>query len=238
MAALRRSKDRKVTNAVTPGGNVAIANTFGLPSGREYSCPGATTVCETVCYAGRLEKLYKGVREVLLANWELVRDADEETCHALISEMVAEFVAECDKRGAPKLFRIHWDGDFFSEPYTRAWRRVILGTPDVQYWVYTRTDWAALMLTGIANLSLYFSTDRENAPVGEGLRAEGVRLAFLAENFQVGQARMKELTSRPGARCPENAGVLPLISPEGSACVACGLCVFNKADIVFSASKS
>jgi hypothetical protein len=48
---------------------------------------------------------------------------------------------------------------------------------------------------------------------------------------------MKELTGKPGARCPENTGQVPLISTAGSACVSCGLCVYNKADIVFSASK-
>ena len=48
---------------------------------------------------------------------------------------------------------------------------------------------------------------------------------------------MKELFNRPGAKCPENAKRIPLISTNGSACVSCGLCVYNKADIVFSASK-
>jgi hypothetical protein len=48
---------------------------------------------------------------------------------------------------------------------------------------------------------------------------------------------MKELISKPGAKCPENAKRIPLISTNGSACVTCGLCVHNKADIVFSATK-
>jgi ferredoxin len=239
MDKLKLSKDRKVTNLVTPNGKQAsIANTFGLPAGRAFSCPGATSVCESVCYAGKLEKVYTGVRNVLLHNWNLLKDADEQRAYDLLSEMVADFVATCERRGAVKLFRIHWDGDFFSVPYTRAWERVIRENNTVLFWVYTRTDWAARMLQGIPNLSLYFSTDSENAPVGETLRGEGIRLAFLADNFQAGQARMKELVGKPGARCPENTGQVPLISTNGSACVACGLCVYNKADIVFSASKT
>jgi ferredoxin len=238
MDTLKRSKDRKVTNLVTPNGKgVSIANTFGLPAGRAFSCPGATSVCESVCYAGRLEKVYKGVREVLMHNWDLLKDADEERAYSLLSYMVADFVKDCTRRGAPMLFRIHWDGDFFSVPYTRAWGRVIRENDAVSFWVYTRTDWAARMLQGIPNLSLYFSTDSENAPTGEALREDGIRLAFLADNFQAGQERMKELTGKPGARCPENTGQVPLISTAGSACVSCGLCVYNKADIVFSASK-
>ena len=46
---LKRSNDRKVANAVTKNGKqAAIANTFGLPAGKAYSCPGATTVCESI----------------------------------------------------------------------------------------------------------------------------------------------------------------------------------------------
>ncbi len=66
---LVRSKDRKVTNAVNKSGTQAsIANAFGLPSGKAFSCPGATSVCETICYAGRLEKVFKGIRDVITSN--------------------------------------------------------------------------------------------------------------------------------------------------------------------------
>ncbi len=44
-------------------------------------------------------------------------------------------------------------------------------------------------------------------------------------------------TGKPGAKCPENAKRIPLISTNGSACVSCGLCVFGKADVRFSATK-
>jgi len=58
---LKRSNDRKVANAVSKNGKTpTIANTFGLPAGKDFSCPGATSICETVCYAGKLEKVYKG----------------------------------------------------------------------------------------------------------------------------------------------------------------------------------
>ena len=57
---LKRSNDRKVANAVSPNGKTAtIANTFGLPAGKAYSCPGETPTCKKVCYAGKLEKIYK-----------------------------------------------------------------------------------------------------------------------------------------------------------------------------------
>ena len=239
MTKLLRSKDRKVANLVTPNGKQAsIANTFGLPAGKAYSCPGATSVCETVCYAGKLEKVFPTVKKNLLHNWELLKDADHDTMEALLSEMINDFRNDCVRRNAKMLFRIHWDGDFFNDEYAFAWKHVILNNPDIQFWVYTRVKSAAVMLKGIDNLSLYYSTDSENKAIGVELKnTHSIRLAYLAKNFAIGQADMKELFNKPGAKCPENLKAIPLISQKGSACVSCGLCVYSKADIVFSATK-
>jgi hypothetical protein len=236
---LIRSKDRKVTNAVSPNGKTpTIANTFGLPSGKAYSCPGATSVCEKICYAGKLEKVYKGVKDVLVNNWNQLKDAKYETMVSLLDEMIISFKSDCDKRNADKLFRIHWDGDFFNVTYTIAWAAVIKKHSDVQFWVYTRSDFAVPILKGIANLSLYFSTDDDNWELASKLKeTNGVKLAYLANNFAMGKERMLQITTKAAIPCPENAKKLPLISDKGSACVTCGQCVFERNDILFSASK-
>jgi len=97
MSQLLRSKDRKVANAVTPNGKQAsIANTFGLPAGKAYSCPGATSVCESVCYAGKLEKVFPTVKKNLLHNWSLLKDADSDTMVSLLDEMIKEFIVDCE----------------------------------------------------------------------------------------------------------------------------------------------
>jgi ferredoxin len=240
MTKLKRSNDRKVTNAVSPNGKTpTIANTFGLPAGKAYSCPGATSICEKVCYAGKLEKVYKGVKAVLLHNWDLLKDASKETMVTLLDEMIIDFHKDCEKREAPRLFRIHWDGDFFNDTYTYAWKDIINKYPETQFWVYTRVKSAALILDGIPNLSLYYSTDDENASIGEELRgnAKSLRLAYLGNTFKASESKMKELTGKVGAKCPENLKAIPLISSNGSACVSCGLCVYGKADVRFSATK-
>lgn len=237
MSKLKRSKDRKVTNAVTNGGNVAIANTFGLPAGKQYSCPGATSVCERVCYAGKLETQYQSVRAVLLHNWELLRNADIDEMRRLLTEMVDEFRHECEKRQAPKDFRIHWDGDFFSDDYAMAWKLTIESRPDTRFWVYTRTASATTILRDTENLSLYFSADDDNIETARKLRRDGIRLAYLADTFKDGQDMLKAETGRPGAKCPENTKQIPLISTNGSACGVCQLCPKGKVDIVFSATK-
>ena len=239
MTKLIRSKDRKVTNAVTPNGKQAsIANTFGLPSGTAFSCPGATSVCETICYAGKLEKVFKGVRENLLHNWNLLKDADFETMTELLMVMIDEFEAECDRRGAEKLFRIHWDGDFFNKTYAYAWRQVIDSHPDIQFWVYTRSDFVIHILNKVDNLALYFSTDSANKELGFKLQKQyGVKLAYLAQTFALGKADMLEAVGKSAIPCPENNKKIPMISEKGSACVTCGQCVFARNDILFSASK-
>jgi len=236
--SLIRSKDRKVANAVSPNGKTpTIANTFGLPAGKDYSCPNQTPTCAKVCYAGKLEKVYKGVRNVLMHNWDLLKDADRKTMVNLIADMIDEFRADCDKRNAPKLFRIHWDGDFFSDEYAYAWRAVIILNPDIKFWVYTRVPTAAIILNNLDNLSLYFSTDKDNTQHATNLNVLGIKLAYLADTFAMGQADLKAMIGKVGAKCPENRKQIPLISTNGSACVSCGLCIDNKANIVFSAKK-
>ena len=239
MTKLLRSKDRKVANLVTPNGKQAsIANTFGLPAGKAFSCPSATSVCEKICYAGKLEKVFKGTRENLLHNWNLLSNANANEMYLLISEMIAEFNADCDRRNAEKLFRIHWDGDFFNETYTYAWAKVIRDYPEIQFWVYTRVESAAMILNGIENLSLYFSTDSENVETAKTLsKDEGINLAYLAETFAIGKADILEIVGKNATRCPENNKAIPLISTKGSACVSCGLCVNGRNNVLFSATK-
>jgi hypothetical protein len=236
---LIRSKDRKVANLVNKGGTQPlIANTFGLPAGVQFSCPGATSVCEVMCYAGKLEKVFKGVRNVLVANWEQLKDANEETMVDLLFAMILEFREDCEKRGAEKLFRIHWDGDFFNEAYTRAWRYVILQFPDIQFWAYTRSAFAVPILIDIPNLGFYFSTDSANRVLGITLKKKyGIKLAYLANTFAEGKADFLTIQDKSAIPCPENNRKMTMISTEGSACVRCSQCVYARNDILFSASK-
>lgn len=235
MDTLTRSKDRKVTNAVSPNGKTPmIANSFGLPAGKDFSCPGATSFCERICYAGKLEKVYKGVRNVLTRNYDALRNATRDEMALMLSTMIKEFRAECDKRGAEKAFRIHWDGDFFSADYTRAWADVIAYNPDIQFWVYTRVLSSAILLNnkGFANLGLYFSGDRDNIAMARIAESAGINVAFVDTTFDEGKAEFPN-----AVRCPENNKAIALISEKGSACIRCGLCVNGRKSVLFSTTK-
>jgi hypothetical protein len=232
---LTRSKDRKVTNAVSPNGKTpTIANTFGLPAGNAFSCPSATVFCSKICYAGKLEKVYKGVRNVLERNFDLLKDASYGETVSMLSAMISDFRSDCVKRNADLLFRIHWDGDFFSAGYVAAWSVVIANNPDIQFWVYTRVSTAALFMhsKNHANLGLYFSADPDNIGIARILEAKGINIAYVDTSFANGKEQFPNAT-----RCPENNKSIELISSKGSACVRCGLCVNGRKSVLFSTTK-
>ena len=247
MSKLKLSNDRKVSTVVRrlPSGadKVEVPNAFGLPSGKAFSCPGATSVCERICYAGKLEKVYNGVRQAMLHNWELLKDAGLPTMRKLLSDMIDEFRAISAKKNAPLEFRIHWDGDFFSESYAMAWASVIKVNADIQFWVYTRSFTPALnvipILADIPNLALYLSVDEDNRRWSGVVREEypNVKLAVLAQTFEKGRGVMLELTNKPGGMCPENAKRIPLAANGKGACISCQLCPKAKADILFAIGK-
>lgn len=253
LPTLKRSADRKVTNAVSPNGKAAkIANSFGLPSGKAFSCLTATSVCEKVCYAGKLEKIYSGVRNVLTHNWDAVRNASLTDMVDMLQNMVNEFTADCDKfdkRNGGKVkraFRIHWDGDFFSLTYAEAWATVIAANPEVTFWVYTRAFTDVLNVLPVfdgmdrANLALYLSVDKDNLSFAKDAAKQftWAKWAWLSETFADGRKEIEE-TGRDirKANCPENAGRIPLISEKGSACLSCGICPNGRADVVFAIRK-
>jgi hypothetical protein len=240
------SNDRKVTNAVSPNGKTPkIANAFGLPAGKAFACPGATSFCERICYAGKLEKVYKGVKAVLVRNFETLLYADYldgiDGMAREIRGMVKLFDAQCEHKNAPKLFRIHWDGDFFSVDYATAWARVIREFPEIQFWVYTRSFSDSLNvlpeIVGIDNLTVYLSADPVNIELANKRAAEyGVNIATVADTFNDARATIVD-TSRKTYACPENRKSIPIISEKGSACVRCGICIDGRGDVLFSRTK-
>lgn len=247
---LRRSTDRKVTNAFRMSKTdkpVAIgANSFGLPSGEAFSCPGQTSICAQICYAGKLEKIYSGVRAILMHNWNLLKDATYPEMVSLLQAMVDEFVSETKAQRAKGIaatydFRIHWDGDFFSMDYASAWGNVAMSNPNVQFWVYTRSFTEDLnvlpAIAGIGNLTVYLSADAENVDRAHEMakRFPSVHIAYLGNTFADAKAIGDD--SRKGYDCPENAKRLPLIGPKGSACTACGICIVGRGDVRFSKTK-
>jgi hypothetical protein len=96
---------------------------------------------------------------------------------------------------------------------------------------------AANILKDLDNLSLYYSTDNENKEIAKDLSAGGIKLAYLSTTFALGREDMLDLIGQGGVKCPENNKKIPLISKQGSACVTCGQCVYERNNILFSSTK-
>lgn len=238
MSALKRSHDRKTANRANGAGEQsALKNAFSLPSGTEYSCPGATSVCDKVCYAGKLERQYPAYRALGLHNWELLTNATYNGMCILLWDMIDEFVKECEKHSVPKIFRWHADGDIFSEAYAQAIAETCRSFPDVQFWIYTRSFEYVEWIAPVRNLSVYLSVDSENQEKAMETYAkfpDMVKLAYLADTHEIGKEALVEETGRRGVICPENAKTIELITPKGGACMTCGLCVFGRDHVRFA----
>lgn len=240
MVALKRSNNSKVSNLVVDG-SVKIANSFGLPAG--ITCRGMTSVCKGdgngVCYAGRIERLRPNVRNALMHNYNTLMACGDrvDKMQTLLQEMVEEFKRECDKHNADKLFRIHWDGDFFSDNYAVAWRGVIVDNPDVKFWVYTRDASAARLLNG-SGVTLYFSADKDNHHIAKKMSDEGILIAYLHDTFPDAREGVESIGITRAVKCPENNKKIPRISDNVSACVACGVCIEGRNNVLFSVNKN
>jgi len=241
---LKLSRDRKVAplGIYQPSRRrwlATIHNSFGLPSGT--SCPGATEFCRS-CYASRSEQS-AGVRAAVEYNLRVLQAAGTvDAMTGLLDEMIGRFDRAATRAALPpelRLFRIHWDGDFFSVDYARAWATVIDRHRDIQFWAYTRSfrppvDVVAEFV-GLPNLALYLSVDAENAPDAEAVRARhpGVRLALCAVDYSTARALVP---GHDAVACPENNRRLSLMDDGVGACVTCRLCPDDRRDVMFATS--
>jgi hypothetical protein len=194
-----------------------------------------------VCYAGKLERIFGGFRQVMTDNWNALSTASFRDMVLSLDAIIKDFIKDADKRGCDKVFRIHHDGDFFSRTYAGAWAVVIKNNPSVHFWAYTRSFIPGAnvvdILADIPNLTLYLSVDSDNADWARVILDEypSVNVATLTDTADEGTDLMLTMRERKGGACPEVLGRIALITAEGGACVSCSLCVFGKADIRFAA---
>jgi hypothetical protein len=211
-----------------------IPNSFGLPAGE--TCPGKTKFCES-CYAANTENYSPQVRNNMLHNLRLLTEAATVDGMALlIYEMISRYVAEAERRDVAAkdmVFRIHWDGDFFSLDYAVAWATAMCQFPLVQFWTYTRSFREPVdvvpVLSQVPNLTLYISVDQYNIEAAN--RYPDVRRAACADDYL--HARDLAPEALP---CPENSGKMRLMNGGRGACTDCKWCITGKRDILFSIS--
>jgi hypothetical protein len=201
----------------------------GLPE-EGGTCPGATMGpggClakikgRVTCYTEKTHRLYPKYSEMVKRNTELLRDKSENELVIILRNTVMKFLLNGGYKA--QYFRIHMEGDFFSQDYTKAWARVIQEWPTVRFWVYTRSFWAVPLLVDCKNLSIYLSCDPQNI---ENARTW---LDIYGKNTNVGMAWMGDSVPDGLPKtvvCPELSGKVKNTKDHG-ACSKCRLCMIH-----------
>jgi Gene product 88 len=251
--ALKPSRDRKVSplsvwRPAAKRWEPFVANAIGLPAGPPStggSCSGATPFCEG-CYAEAIETHFTSVGRLVNHNLDVLKghgnrvSAIAASLRLLVEAFLVE-VAKAEKktgRMVERVYRIHWDGDFYSRPYAAAWALVMAEYPMVQFWLYTRSFNVVDLFAGLTNVAVYLSVDADNVKQAHATKRKHpfVHLAFCAETWEGTEALAALFPDeRRGPRCPELTGKIPMVNSEGvGACVTCKLCVWGRNNVRFA----
>jgi hypothetical protein len=253
VVALKPSRDRKVSpysvwRVAAKRWEPMVANSLGLPAGPPDmggSCTGATPFCEG-CYAENIQTCFPSVGRLVNHNLDVLKGHGSKVSAIADSlrPLVDAFLGECAKaerktgRDVERVYRIHWDGDFYSRPYAAGWARIMGEYPTVQFWLYTRSFNVVDLFTGLANVAVYLSVDEDNVRQAKAAKRKNpfAKLAFCSQTWE----GTEELAARfpeesRGPRCPELTGKVPMVNAEGvGACVTCGLCVWGRNSVRFA----
>lgn len=193
---------------------------WSLPVGQ--TCPGASEVCELLCYAKRGRFRSGNVQRSHQLN--LVRAMS----HDFVTWMLGQL-----QEFRIGLLRIHVAGDFFDELYIRQWREIVSRRRQTQFYAYTRS-WAErpllprlVELSQERNMLLYFSWDRSMPRPPE---VEGIRTCYLSEHdndlpgcqtdlvFRDNPDTVMKFDPDGNQVCPFDNGITPVT------CSSCRLC--------------
>ncbi len=256
LARLELSTDQKTAARIRVGKTKAYPdpNAFGLPSGPEGSCGnGVTPFCRS-CYAESLEKQWPAVADKMARNFETLLQCGD-SHRALVDAldgMLCQWYTDTVRRGSALTFRIHWDGDFYSPAYARAWASIACAYPDVTFWCYTRRLWAPAILLDAPNIAVYASVDEYNVDAWRPVLAQLPRLkvAACAHSMDEGAALIAALGRGRAPACPEGRRLPLVVGLSGrpsdipvagelgrGACDACGHCLTGRGDVRFSTTK-
>jgi hypothetical protein len=142
---------------------------FNLPSRK--TCPGATPLCQTHCYAQKAERQYPAVLPSRERNYNEVRTPYFKEVMVTEIRKLLNSKAGRDKK---IYFRIHESGDFFSDDYFVEWLGVMHIFPDIKFLAFTKS-YSVLKYILPDNFNLFFSVwaDTKDIPTGIPLAFTG-----------------------------------------------------------------
>lgn len=134
---------------------------FSIP-GRGATCPGATPECLSHCYAGKAWRQYENTRKARTRNLRETRRKD------FVQRMANELRA-MGARTPLRWFRIHEDGDFYSQAYLDKWFRVCSLFPKTRFLAFTKSfhlDFSKQPDNLTVVWSIWSDTDMSTVPDG------------------------------------------------------------------------
>lgn len=203
-------------------------NVFGWSIPAILTCPGASDLCKSICYACKHRYHSRSVKDSLATNYAISKKPG----------FVERTIEEIQRRHI-KTVRIHVAGDFYSAEYARKWLKIIHRLPGVTFTAYTRSwrvkeiDKVLKTMGRAPNMHLWFSADRETGkpPVRKGVRVAWMAVddndlppawAHLAFRDDRGEP-MKWMNNK--LVCPAENGVQTKVKMT---CDACRVCYRNK----------
>lgn len=180
-----------------------LGSAFGLASGSEHSCAGATPFCENDCYSIEAERTFRGTGTSMRRHYELLSQASYDEMRATCSAILNGYNLRCERMGIPqhrRIFRWHWAGDIFSLDYARAISVAFAENPEVSGAIYTRVFQPELNavpeLLKADNLNVFLSTDPDNLDRSAEVYAENpdrLRFAFLGQDYLHAQSLVDKM---------------------------------------------
>lgn len=184
---------------------------FSLPSVK--ACPMRTKLCEKLCYAFKIERIYKNASAAYELNMSLVDDP------GFVTEMIIKIADHWKRKKAkPVSFRWHVSGDFKDIRYLYKIKDIMTAFPHIIFYGYTRNwsdpSWLSHLnsLRELPNFTLFASVDDEHIAKNQ-LPPKDWRVAYMGDS-PVKTMRLID--------CPEQAG--KKLNGKKMTCETCGFC--------------
>lgn len=205
-----------------PGAGKALGSIGTIAERWEGTCPGATTECQSICYAARPVAENGIVSQMWILN--------------TITEDVPPIPEDC------RLLRIHVSGDFTTNKYIDNWYSRLHERPDVRAWAYTRSWRVPHLLLGLErlrtlpNLQLFASMDASTVE----MPPEGWRRAWIDGDERAGDPQLTQAhMGRPSeVNLVTFDGTMSFVCPEEykavENCQKCRYCIEGQSkDVTF-----
>lgn len=180
------------------------------------SCHMRTKLCEKLCYAAKIERIYTNAKAAYDLNMALVEDP------GFLTEMIIKISTIWKKKKVkPIAFRWHVSGDILNIKYLYNMKKIMETFPNITFYAYTRS-WAdptwlphLNILRKLPNFTLFASLDNDHI-ARNVFPPKDWRVAYMGTWASSTPMKMKLIN------CPEQAK--KTLNGVKMTCETCGFC--------------